>query len=168
MTSSMSPSTVKAMRPQWQLPSCAAMALSRVRKPQHSAAPHAPRRGPDYPCRPAQTEPCMRPHPLALALLVATLAACKPATPPAEGTQPPATAETPASQADAAFEALSRRYLDEGLALVPVSATQIGDHRFDDRIDDLGQDGRDEALEWNRAMLAGLDRIDIRALSREN
>lgn len=112
----------------------------------------------------------MRLHPLALALLAAALAACQPAsTPPGEGTQAPAaSARAPAAQADAAFAALSRRYLDEGLALAPVAATQIGDHRFDDRIDDLSEAGRKKMLDWNRAMLAELGRIDVQALSREN
>ena len=111
----------------------------------------------------------MRPHPLAFALLVAALAACQPATtPPGEGTQAAASAEGATTQADAAFAALSKRYLDEGLALSPVAATQIGDHRFDDRIDDLSEAGRKKMLDWNKAMLAELGKIDSQALSREN
>ncbi|HEX2082640.1 MAG TPA: DUF885 domain-containing protein [Xanthomonadaceae bacterium] len=112
----------------------------------------------------------MRPHPLAFALLVAALAACKPAaTPPAEGAQAPAaSADAADTQAEAAFAALSKRYLDEGLALAPVSATQIGDHRFDSQIDDLSPAGRKKMLDWNLAMLAELGKIDTQALSREN
>ena len=112
----------------------------------------------------------MRPHPLALALLVAVLAACKPAaTPPAEGVQPPAaSADATTAQADTAFAALSKRFLDEGLAFAPVSATQIGDHRFDSQIDDLSEAGRGKALHWYKAMLGELGKIDVQALSREN
>lgn len=112
----------------------------------------------------------MRPHPLALVLLTLALASCgKEAAPPADGAQAPAApAGAAATQAGAAFAALSQRYLDEGLALSPVSATQIGDHRFDGQLDDLSEAGRRKSLEWNRAMLADLDRIDAQALSREN
>ena len=109
---------------------------------------------------------------LSIALLLA-LPACKPdTTPSAGGPAAPAgggeDAQASESAADRAFAALSKRFLDEGMALSPVSATQIGDHRFDDRIDDLGEAGRRKALDWNKAMLAELGRIDTAALSREN
>ena len=109
----------------------------------------------------------MRPHPLALALLAAALAACSPAptTTPADGA---AAGQAAPSPADAAFASLSKRFLDEGLALTPVSATQIGDHRFDAKLDDLSADGRQKALAWARSLLAELDRIDAGALSRDN
>ncbi len=112
----------------------------------------------------------MRLHPLAFALLAVALAACQPAsTPPADGAQPPAASAGGATtQADAAFAALSKRYLDEGLALIPVAATQIGDHRFDSQLDDLSEAGRKKMLDWNKAMLAELGKIDVQALSREN
>jgi len=73
-----------------------------------------------------------------------------------------------ASRADVAFAALAKRYLDEGLALSPVAATQIGDHRFDSQIDDLSASGRSKTLDWNKALLAELGKIDAKALTREN
>jgi uncharacterized protein (DUF885 family) len=110
----------------------------------------------------------MRLHPLALALLAATLAACSPSpTAPAEGGTPAQAAQS-ATQADAAFASLSRRYLDEGLALSPVNATQIGDHRFDAQLDDMSATGRQKAGAWARGMLTELDGIDPVNLSREN
>ncbi len=112
----------------------------------------------------------MRPHPLAVALLTAALAACQPASQAptaADGANTPAS-EAADSQADAAFAALSTRYLDEGLALNPVAATQIGDHRYDDQLDDLSEAGRKKLVDWAKAMLAELDKIDTQALSREN
>ena len=104
--------------------------------------------------------------PTLLALAAAT--ACQPAPTPAPTQAPAPAARTGGEQADAAFAALSRRYLDEGLALSPVSATQIGDHRFDDQLDDLGAAGRTKMLDWNKAMLAELGKLDAAALSREN
>ena len=41
------------------------------------------------------------------------------------------------SAADAQLNSLFRRYLDERFALHPTEATELGDHRFDDRTDDL-------------------------------
>ena len=74
----------------------------------------------------------MRPSPIAIALITFTLAACQP--------QPvPAPAATEASDAtataavDSRFADLSKRWLDGWLQLAPVAATQIGDHRFDER-----------------------------------
>jgi uncharacterized protein (DUF885 family) len=103
---------------------------------------------------------------LATALLAAMLAACQgQQSAPADAQ---ATASAGQSEQDAAFAALSQRFLDDGLALSPVNATQIGDHRFDAEIDDMSAAGRQEALGWSRAMLAALDGIDMAALSREN
>jgi uncharacterized protein (DUF885 family) len=111
----------------------------------------------------------LRFHPLAFALLAVSIAACQPSTPPADGTRAGEAVDTAStSQADAAFAALAKRYLDEGLALSPVSATQIGDHRFDTRIDDLSEAGRRKIVDWNKAMLAELGKLDIASLSREN
>ncbi|MHB8527980.1 MAG: hypothetical protein ACYC8V_00530, partial [Caulobacteraceae bacterium] len=39
--------------------------------------------------------------------------------------------------ADKAFDDLSRRWLDAVARTSPVSATQLGDHRFDAELDDL-------------------------------
>ena len=116
----------------------------------------------------------MRVRPFAVALMTAaltpaTLMSCKPSSPPADGAQPPAADAGPSStQTDTAFAALSKRFLDEGLALNPVSATQIGEHRYDSEIDDLSEAGRNKAIAWNKAMLAELGKLDIQALSREN
>jgi uncharacterized protein (DUF885 family) len=103
---------------------------------------------------------------LATALLAAMLAACQgQQSAPAAGQ---ATATEGQSLQDAAFASLSQRFVDEGLALSPVNATQIGDHRFDAEVDDMSAAGRQKALDWSRSMLAALDAIDATALSREN
>lgn len=110
----------------------------------------------------------MRPHPLAIALLTAALAACQastPSTPPAAAASS-ATAAT--ARADRAFAELSRRWLDGWLQRNPVNATQVGDHRFDAEIDDLSAAGRQGNLDFNRKLLAELDAIDAARLGREN
>ena len=54
-------------------------------------------------------------------------------TPSAPATPAPPSAPT---ATDVAFEAVSKRYLDEMMALTPVNATSLGDHRFDSELDD--------------------------------
>ena len=107
---------------------------------------------------------------LAASLLALALAACQGQSPVSaalagEGAIDSGSAE---SAQDRAFAALAARFLDEGLALSPVAATQIGDHRFDAGLDDLGAEGRRKSAEWTRALLAELDAIDATTLSREN
>nr|WP_245770554.1 DUF885 domain-containing protein [Thermomonas hydrothermalis] len=69
---------------------------------------------------------------------------------------------------DAAFAKLAHDAVERWLALSPVSATQIGDHRYDDRLDDLSPAGRQQRLETSKALLAQLEAIDVSRLSREN
>src|SRR5690606_15629446 len=120
---------------------------------------------------PPLTHP-MSPRLPALAILALALAACSAETAPPAASSGSASASPDAgvvaAQADTAFADLSKRYLDEAMALSPVSATQIGDHRFDHEIDDLSAAGRARADDFNRRMLAELDAIELAALSREN
>ena len=79
---------------------------------------------------------------------------------------PPASAAT--GQADARFDALSKRYVEEFGRYAPVSATQLGDHRFDSELDDLSAAGRARTLAWTRVVLAELQAIDRAQLSRSS
>ena len=109
----------------------------------------------------------MRQTLLALALLT-SLAACQKAeSPTAPATDGQATAAA-VSAADAAFTDLSARALEGWFQLSPVSATQIGDHRFDGELDDLSEGGRARGLEFSQNLLAELQALDVAALSREN
>lgn len=107
----------------------------------------------------------MRKHLLAAALL-ASLAGCQngdaPTTPSA------ATEQAGQSQADAQFAELSKKALDTWMQLSPVSATQIGDHRYDSQLDDLSAAGQQKGLEASKALLAELEKIDVSKLGREN
>lgn len=68
--------------------------------------------------------------------------------------------------ADERFEALAERYLDEFPALVPVAATLLGDHRFDDQLDEVTDQARTEQLEFCRRYLRELAELDRAQLSR--
>ncbi|GAB2497587.1 DUF885 domain-containing protein [Pseudoxanthomonas sangjuensis] len=97
--------------------------------------------------------------------LTAALAACQPM--PAPDTAQTAAA-TPDAAADAAFAELSKRTLDGWLALSPVGATQIGEHRYDDQIDDLSAAGRQKSLDFAKNALVELGKLDTAKLSRDN
>lgn len=70
--------------------------------------------------------------------------------------------------ADKEFAKLSANWLDNYLRLSPVQATQIGEHRFDDQIDDLSAKGRAKQLAFNKSTLAKLGKINRAKLSRDN
>jgi len=108
----------------------------------------------------------MRHRLLAAAVLAATLAACQQQAPTAPTGDTHAAAK--ASQADTQFAALSQRWLDGWLRLNPVTATSVGDHRFDADVDDLSEAGRKAVVDFSRKTLAELDAIDAKSLSREN
>ena len=110
----------------------------------------------------------MRHSLLALALLSA-LAACQKAEAPAAPTEAtPATTAADTAAADAKFADLSKRALDGWLQLSPISATQIGEHKYDGEIDDLSAAGRQKSLDFSKKILAELDAMDASTLSREN
>jgi uncharacterized protein (DUF885 family) len=72
------------------------------------------------------------------------------------------------SAADRAFSSLAQRWLDQSMRLSPVSATQIGDHRFDSQLDDVNATGRNTGLRFAHQTLDALNRIDKTQLSRAN
>jgi uncharacterized protein (DUF885 family) len=109
----------------------------------------------------------MRPHLLALAL-VAALAGCQPADAPTSGSTPAASQQAGDAAVDAAFADLSKRALDTWMQLSPVSATQIGDHRYDSEIDDLSAAGQQKTVDAYKGLLGELDKIEVAKLGREN
>jgi uncharacterized protein (DUF885 family) len=105
----------------------------------------------------------------AVALLTLALAACQSTPSTTVAADPVATQATPgASAADARFAAISQRWLDGWMRLNPVAATQIGDHRFDAALDDLGATGRQQLVDFSRQLLTELDALDAAQLGREN
>lgn len=108
-------------------------------------------------------------HTLLAATLITALAACQKSeapTAPADAGATAATTDT--AKADAAFAELSKRALDGWLQLSPVSATQIGEHRYDGELDDLSAAGRQKGLDFSKKILADLDALDVATISREN
>lgn len=102
---------------------------------------------------------------LRLLPLCVLLAACT-ATPPAK---PPEKAEAAVTvNADTQFAELSQRWLDGWFRLNPVTATQIGEHRYDAELDDLSPGSRQRAYDFSQRALAELERIEHARLSRAN
>ncbi len=71
-----------------------------------------------------------------------------------------------AADAEDAFGRLAAEYVDRMPSLSPISATQIGDHRFDSRLDDVSADARAQRLAFDRSFLDRLNQIDQAALPR--
>ncbi len=72
------------------------------------------------------------------------------------------------ASAEAAFAALSQSYVQNIARFTPTSGTTLGDHRFDDRIEDVSAGGRARLLAHDKALLGELARIDRKALTRES
>jgi len=70
--------------------------------------------------------------------------------------------------ADARFASISKRYIDSIARFSPVSGTQLGDHRFDDRLPDITAAGRARQVAFEKGLLAEIAAIDLKALSRDN
>lgn len=66
-----------------------------------------------------------------------------------------------AQNADAKLATMFQTHLDQTFQLQPLNATMLGDHRFDDRLDDLSPKARAAWLDLERARLASLTK-DIR------
>jgi len=67
---------------------------------------------------------------------------------------------------DATFEALAARYVDEVTAFSPVSATMLGDHRYDDQLNEVSEDARQRRAAFSQQYLAQLEQIPPEKLSR--
>ena len=68
---------------------------------------------------------------------------------------------------DGALAVFFREHLDEGFRLQPSSATDLGDHRFDDQLDDVSAAGRARAVEQTRRAVEELPRkVDYKKLTR--
>jgi len=108
-------------------------------------------------------------HSLLAFALISALAACQKAEAPAAPiAAAPATTAADTAEADAKFADLSRRALEGWLQLSPISATQIGEHKYDSEIDDLSAAGRLKGLDFSKQRLAELDTMEVSRLSREN
>lgn len=106
----------------------------------------------------------LRPAAAYVALLATVLfTACE--TTPQPAAAPPPHTPTPT---DAAFEAISKRYLDEMMALTPINATSLGDHRFDDQLDDVSRTGYQRRADLAHELLGEVQALNQADLSRAN
>jgi uncharacterized protein (DUF885 family) len=81
---------------------------------------------------------------------------------PLSAAQPPANAE------DGKLAALFKDYLEEEFRLRPLKATQLGDHRYDDRLEDPSAKNRAAWTQRARQSLAELPKkVDYKKLSRD-
>ena len=69
---------------------------------------------------------------------------------------------------DLQFERLTKQYINEFPALNPVSATTLGDHRFDSQLNSVTVASRDKQLKFAKSYLQRLEQIEYGQLSRAN
>ena len=65
-----------------------------------------------------------------------------------------------------AFQRLTEQYIDQFPALSPVSATTLGDHRFDGNLDRVSEDARRQKIDFYQAYQTRLRAIDVAQLTR--
>src|SRR5688500_12983524 len=70
--------------------------------------------------------------------------------------------------ADAAFEGLARVFIEDYLRMNPEEATQLGDHRYDDRLSDYSPASISAQVELMRRYRSELDKVEGRALTGAN
>ena len=70
------------------------------------------------------------------------------------------------SAADMSFDEISNRYLHDMLALTPVAATALGEHRYDGMLDDVSVAGNERRTGLARELLGQLEALDRGSLSR--
>ncbi len=68
------------------------------------------------------------------------------------------TAVSAAAPAEPALEEFFKQYLETSFRMQPMTATRLGDHRFDHLLDDLSAAARQRWLDHDRKTLAGLRR----------
>jgi uncharacterized protein (DUF885 family) len=82
--------------------------------------------------------------------------------------EPPPPPPPPPPTPDQQFEALAKRFVREAPEQSPVGATSLGDHRFDDRLNDVGPAGWQARLTFTELYLQALEPIDRSKLTRAN
>ncbi len=74
----------------------------------------------------------------------------------------------PSQSEDARFTAFGDRVIEQYLRLDPVTATQLGEHRYDNRLPNVSAAGRAESRGFAQRTLTQLARFDRSRLSREH
>src|SRR6187455_357003 len=92
------------------------------------------------------------------------LCACVSSSPPPA----PVAAPPPPPTPDEQFEAIAQRYLREFPEKSPAAATALGDHRFDDKLDDVSAAAWEARAAFADAYLSQLAPITQANLTRAN
>ncbi|MEM1296412.1 MAG: DUF885 domain-containing protein [Verrucomicrobiota bacterium] len=66
------------------------------------------------------------------------------------------------------FTEISERFLEDLLRASPVTATNLGDHRYDDQLNEVDDAARKQQAKAARERLDELDKLDVSQLTREN
>lgn len=70
---------------------------------------------------------------------------------------------------DEKLTAFFKTYLEDLMKASPTEASRLGDHRYDDRMDDLSPEARKKGLDKQKALLTAMQKvIDYKALTRES
>jgi uncharacterized protein (DUF885 family) len=72
------------------------------------------------------------------------------------------------SAADAKFEELANRFIAEYLEMNPEAATQLGNHAYDNRLNDYSMEGVQKSRRFAEKYLSDLNNIKLAELSRTN
>jgi len=75
---------------------------------------------------------------------------------------------TRVSREDREFSDLANKFIEDYLRLHPVRATQIGEHRYDSKLDDMSKEAVDNELSILKGYLASLNSIEREKLSIDN
>src|SRR4051812_34152008 len=70
--------------------------------------------------------------------------------------------------ADVAFETTARAFIEDYLRLNPEAATDLGDHRYDDKLTDYSPAALRAKIDLLRKYQLDLNRIDLGALTGAN
>lgn len=72
-----------------------------------------------------------------------------------------------AAEMDDRFEELAAKYIEEFTELSPVSATELGDHRYDAKLNEISKVARQKRAAFCRSYLKQLENIDRSGLARQ-
>ena len=74
----------------------------------------------------------------------------------------------PAASTDSAFRQQAKNFIEAEMVLYPEHATRLGDHRFDDRVDNLSAAGIDEVIRHAKKWLKSFGADDAKSLAPAN
>lgn len=72
------------------------------------------------------------------------------------------------SEADKQFEALANKFIDDLMEMNPEWATQLGEHKFDGRLNDYSIEGVKKSIGFNKKYLGELGKIPLDKLNKTN